>query len=264
MSKARQIGRAIAAGSAALALAAAGGPAAAAAEAAPAAAPYDGSPDRAAPRRSGALASLLAVSGRAGVLADVPVPTVPYAATEPAFALPSPLPAPLRQIIVNLADADPGERALAANRAINTYIYREDAPQGAPDYWMSPAEFLVAGGGDCEDFALIKRAMLRVLGFREDDIGIVVVRNRRDGRAHAATLAVVNRGVAVLDLHHDRLRPWSDFQRDWVPVLALVDGRAVLFQQMGPLITLDTDSVALGGVFAAQGLGVKGGAGRDR
>lgn len=45
------------------------------------------------------------------------------------------------------------------------FVYMTDPPGG---YWKTPAETWADGGGDCEDFAILMAAMLRVLGCHHD------------------------------------------------------------------------------------------------
>ncbi len=67
------------------------------------------------------------------------------------------------------------------------------------DRWQSPVETLSRGGGDCEDYAIAKAWTLRMLGLREDQVDVALVRTR-DGQMHAVALAHDGQGAPwVLD-----------------------------------------------------------------
>lgn len=67
------------------------------------------------------------------------------------------------------------------------YVY--DSEQwGQGDYWASPAEFLEAGGGDCEEYAIAKYFTLRELGWDENDLRIVVLWDENIRNYHAVLL----------------------------------------------------------------------------
>lgn len=67
------------------------------------------------------------------------------------------------------------------------------------DHWQSPVETLLRGGGDCEDFAIAKGWTLRMLGFREDQVDVALVRTRR-GEMHAVALVRDGQGAPwILD-----------------------------------------------------------------
>lgn len=50
------------------------------------------------------------------------------------------------------------------------------------DYWATPFETLTTFGGDCEDMAIGKYAMLRLLGIPDDRLGFAYVENRAKER----------------------------------------------------------------------------------
>lgn len=91
---------------------------------------------------------------------------------------------------------------------INRVPFRTDkARWGVEDYWASPEEFL-RGGGDCEDYALAKMAMLRSLGWPEADLELVVVADMaQGGRTHAVLRARLNGADWLLDNQSAGLRP---------------------------------------------------------
>lgn len=86
------------------------------------------------------------------------------------------------------------------NKSINRMVSYGDDDKlfGKRDYWASPAEVL-HGRGDCEDYAAIKFWSLLELGFRNDQLRLVVVRDRRRGLIHAVTTVQVDGRTLVLD-----------------------------------------------------------------
>lgn len=82
----------------------------------------------------------------------------------------------------------------AVNADINKLPYRVDVEQyGLPDFWIEMDD----GGGDCEDYALVKRAKLRELGWAKEDLDICICEIQGDG--HAVLVAHTSEGDFVLD-----------------------------------------------------------------
>lgn len=89
------------------------------------------------------------------------------------------------------------EQLKMVNSFFNKWPYRLDQDAyGVSDWWATPQEFLKISG-DCEDYAIIKYFALRELGFSQDDLRIVVVKDRIRGIAHAV-LAVFTHGDAYI------------------------------------------------------------------
>lgn len=81
----------------------------------------------------------------------------------------------------------------------NQFPYREDLLNwGVQDYWEIPDEFLKKSG-DCEDYAIIKYFTLKELGFPEDSMRIVVLRDTVRNLAHAVLVVYLNGDAYVLD-----------------------------------------------------------------
>jgi predicted transglutaminase-like cysteine proteinase len=91
------------------------------------------------------------------------------------------------------------ERIDHVNRFFNRFPYRDDvAIHGVTEYWATPQEFL-AKSGDCEDFAIAKYYALRALGFRADELRVVVIRDRIRGIGHAVLAAYIEGDILILD-----------------------------------------------------------------
>jgi predicted transglutaminase-like cysteine proteinase len=87
----------------------------------------------------------------------------------------------------------------AVNEYVNQFRYIEDKDNfGKSDYWATPAEFF-ARGGDCEDFAIAKYAMLKELGIRESDMRLAIVQDKIKNIPHAILIVYTAQGAYVLD-----------------------------------------------------------------
>lgn len=87
----------------------------------------------------------------------------------------------------------PAERIVFANLAINRCVeYAADSTLGATDVWLTPAELLALGRGDCEDIAIAKYFVLLAGGSPADGLRLMYAW-RRDAAgcvsAHVVALA---------------------------------------------------------------------------
>ncbi|MCB9947622.1 MAG: transglutaminase-like cysteine peptidase [Rhodospirillaceae bacterium] len=81
--------------------------------------------------------------------------------------------------------------------AVVPYITDSDN-YGVSDYWAAPLEFL-RRSGDCEDYAIIKFVSLLDLGFTNDQMRIVIVRDIVRNLAHAVLAVEMNGRFYILD-----------------------------------------------------------------
>jgi predicted transglutaminase-like cysteine proteinase len=133
--------------------------------------------------------------------------------------------------------ADPGARRLAAivalnlgrgpldqirevNSAINRAPYRQDREQfGRDDYWESPLTF-ARSGGDCEDYAIAKYFVLRLLGFTDANLRIVVLTRQGGNEVHALLLVRTGQAWLALDNRQDNPGQIGDLG-NWIPQYAV-------------------------------------------
>lgn len=109
-----------------------------------------------------------------------------------------------------LRQADPERQIASVNEFINATDFVEDRDNwGMKDYWSAPGEFF-ANGGDCEDYVISKYLSLRRLGFRADDLRLLVLIDRNRRLAHAVLVVQLDGRTLVLDNLYDQVRPWSD------------------------------------------------------
>jgi predicted transglutaminase-like cysteine proteinase len=117
-----------------------------------------------------------------------------------------------------------GEDVIAKLVAVNGYVnarvrFVDDRVQfGVADRWMPASETLARGRGDCEDFALAKRAMLRAAGVPDKDLYLVVLKDLTRRADHAVLVARADGRFLVLDNGTDRIVDSSEVQ-DYKPVL---------------------------------------------
>lgn len=90
-----------------------------------------------------------------------------------------------------LEGAAESEKVKGVNRSFNQIAFRSDADVwGKQEYWATPAEFLAAGAGDCEDFAIAKYFTLLRLGVDHSKLNLVYVKNLSGGRQASAHMVV--------------------------------------------------------------------------
>lgn len=71
------------------------------------------------------------------------------------------------------------------NSFFNQFNFESDQQsQGVEDYWKSPDEFIIDGGGDCEDYAIIKYFTLITLGVPTEQLRITYVTSSKLKQAH--------------------------------------------------------------------------------
>jgi len=117
-----------------------------------------------------------------------------------------------------------GQDVLAKLEAVNGYVnarvrFVDDRVQfGVADRWLAPADTLNRGRGDCEDFALAKRAMLRAAGVPEKDLYLVVLKDLSRRADHAVLVVRAAGRFLVLDNGTDRIVDSADVA-DYKPML---------------------------------------------
>lgn len=82
--------------------------------------------------------------------------------------------------IVDLGRKREGRARLGwINRAVNLGIrpMSDWAQYGYAQFWATPLQTLNSGAGDCKDYAIVKYAALRELGFAPGDLRLVIVRD---------------------------------------------------------------------------------------
>jgi len=85
------------------------------------------------------------------------------------------------------------------NSYLNKYRYIIDPVNwGVRDYWEIPKEFF-AKFGDCEDYAIVKYISLRALGWKAEDMKIIVLQDLNLKIAHAILAVNFEKKEMILD-----------------------------------------------------------------
>lgn len=98
----------------------------------------------------------------------------------------------------------------AVNGEVNgdTRYTVDAALYGRPDFWE-----VADGAGDCEDYALAKRAKLRELGWPEDALRLATCTYHGEG--HAVLTIDTDAGCYVLDNRYPQPQPWHVLPYVW-------------------------------------------------
>jgi predicted transglutaminase-like cysteine proteinase len=134
--------------------------------------------------------------------------------------------------IIETARAREGRARIGEiNRAINLAIrpMSDLAQHGVADVWSSPLATLTSGAGDCEDYAIAKFAALREIGFADDDLRLIVVRDLAAHEYHAVAavrldgqwLILDNRHMALVEARHATYEPLFSLRHQNAPVIVV-------------------------------------------
>lgn len=126
----------------------------------------------------------------------------------------------------SLRDRDVIAKIEAVNGYVNGRIHFVDdiVQYGVSDRWQSAGETFARGRGDCEDFALAKRAMLRAAGIADRDLYLVVLKDLTRRADHSVLVVRANGRFLVLDNGTDRIVDSASVQ-DYRPILTFTQGK---------------------------------------
>jgi predicted transglutaminase-like cysteine proteinase len=117
---------------------------------------------------------------------------------------------PLASLLSTLRQDDQRELVRQVNRHFNSFPYVGDRQAfRIDDHWLSPINF-VQRSGDCEDFAIAKYFVLRLMGIPDERMQLLLVRDERRRLDHAVLLIDFDSEVLVLDNLSD-VAPWQKF-----------------------------------------------------
>ena len=135
----------------------------------------------------------------------------------------------------------------AANSYVNARVrFVDDRVQfGTVDRWMPASETLARGRGDCEDFAIAKRALLRAAGVPDRHLYLVVLKDLTRRADHAVLVVRANGRFLVLDNGTDRIVDSSEAP-DYRPVLTFTAGHTYThgYRRDMPPVTYASNRVA--------------------
>jgi predicted transglutaminase-like cysteine proteinase len=133
--------------------------------------------------------------------------------------------------LINAVKSKSGRARLdEANRAVNTAIrYVSDFAQfGEADRWSAPLASFATAKGDCEDYAIAKYVALREAGFPQDQMRVVLVRDRAVRQDHAVLAARLDGRWLILDNRRSELMEDADAST-LTPLFAINHGGVFLF-----------------------------------
>lgn len=111
-----------------------------------------------------------------------------------------------------LSSASRLEQIKGVNSYFNKWPYRLDKGNyGKSDYWASPPEFL-RKSGDCEDFAIAKFYGLKELGFTEQEMRVVALKDTIRNIGHAVLVVYLDSDALVLDNQSNLVRSHSRYK----------------------------------------------------
>ena len=150
-----------------------------------------------------------------------------------------------------------GQGVIAKLEAVNGYVnarvrYIDDRVQfGTADRWMAASETLTRGRGDCEDYAIAKRALLRAAGVPDRDLYLVVLKDLTRRADHAVLVVRANGRFLVLDNGTNRIVDSSDVS-DYRPVLTFTAGHTYThgYRRDMPPVTYASNEVSAPVVLA--------------
>lgn len=129
--------------------------------------------------------------------------------------------APTAQTRLLWSGAFSGSTAEQVMEEVTTWVNsRTKLVDDTTDDWSSANRTLQRGYGDCEDVAITKFQILKSLGFTEEHMFLVLVRDGVSHRDHAILLVRTENGNLILDNLTNRLVPDSMVLRTYFPVFA--------------------------------------------
>jgi predicted transglutaminase-like cysteine proteinase len=118
-----------------------------------------------------------------------------------------------------------------ANRWVNRtvhFVADKAGPGGAvSDHWAKAEDTLRTGKGDCEDYAIAKMGILRALGIAQDDLFLVVMRDRIVREDHMVLVVRSGGRFLALDNRTDRILDAAAAQ-DYRPIMSFSGDRTWL------------------------------------
>lgn len=138
--------------------------------------------------------------------------------------------ATLHSVIEGNADGQLLALISAVNRSVNRLItYRRDQDlYGVMDFWAKPSSTLNKGMGDCEDYAILKMAVLAKAGVPADSLSVVILRDETRNVYHAVTAVQTASGAYILDNLQQDIRKDSELP-NYMPLYSVSAGRGYIY-----------------------------------
>lgn len=125
-----------------------------------------------------------------------------------------------REIVVAAQSLPHDQRLKSINASFNVWPYKLDMEiYGVREYWATPKEFIIRSG-DCEDYSIAKYYALRNLGFSEEILRVVALKDTIRNMGHAVMVAYVDNEILVLDNNSELVLPDTKY-RHYVPQVSM-------------------------------------------
>lgn len=143
----------------------------------------------------------------------------------------------------------------AVNRSVNGLVaYRRDSDiHRVVDYWAMPSQTLSSGIGDCEDYAILKMAVLAKAGVPANSMSLVVLRDERRGVYHAVLAIRTSAGSYILDNLNSAVLRDVDLP-DYMPLYSVSDGRGFIYGRRGGKGLLTASAAGLDTIAPGEGM----------
>ncbi len=104
-----------------------------------------------------------------------------------------------REVTLAAKDKPKLEVLKTVNQYFNRWPYKIDRElYGVSEFWATPQEFMKRSG-DCEDYSIAKFFVLRDLGWSNDDLRIVILKDRIRRIGHAVLAVYALGDILILD-----------------------------------------------------------------
>ena len=140
------------------------------------------------------------------------------------------------QLILENEDKTIREKLEVANNTLNALPWITDREKwSADDYWATPFETLTQFGGDCEDMAIGKMMVLRLMGIPKKNLHLAYVKVKKTGEAHMVLVWTNDSRTEslVLDNLNKTIRAGKDRRDLFVIYLTDADGNLILINEKG-------------------------------
>ena len=128
------------------------------------------------------------------------------------------------------------EKLDIVNATINSLTLVSDREMwGKDDYWATPMEIIAKAGGDCEDMAIAKFVMLRMMGVPARNLYLGYARLKSQNMAHMILVWAndARKEVRLLDNFDPQVRPPRERMDLQIVYLNDVQGRVILIDDNG-------------------------------
>jgi len=128
------------------------------------------------------------------------------------------------------------EKLEIVNSTLGRLPWVSDQQQwNADDYWATPLEMIVKVGGDCEDMAIGKYVMLRMMGVPQRDLflGYAILKTRNEAHMVLVWANDKRTDIRVLDSFVKEVKPAKQRSDLQFVYLTNIDGEVALVEEIG-------------------------------